>query len=96
MWLISLSQDRNLTELVSSLNVVVVVFLLVFMVCDIAEDVNFQFEFLAKKLYQYDWYLLPIRMQRIYLIFMAHTQQTPHIQGFGNIVCSREIFKKVC
>lgn len=84
-----------MATVISTLNVLIGIFVTVFAVCEIGQGVSDRFEIFEEKLTQYDWYLLPIKMQRMYLIFMAHTQQTPNIQAFGNIVCSRETFKTV-
>lgn len=46
-------------------------------------------------LYQSNWYLFPIETQRMLLIVIANAQQPIIIHGFGNVACTREVFKKV-
>lgn len=42
-----------------------------------------------------NWYRFPIETQKMLLIVMANAQQPILVQGFGNIACTREAFKKV-
>lgn len=47
-------------------------------------------------LFECDWYLFPIEIQRKYLpIILMNTQKTVKLRGFGNIDITRETFKKV-
>lgn len=41
------------------------------------------------------WYYFSLEMQKMLLIVVANTQQPIFIQGFGNIPCTRDSFKKV-
>lgn len=50
---------------------------------------------LDEKLCHCKWYLLPLKMQRIYAIVMINAQQRMVIEGFANTHCTREAFKKV-
>ena len=63
--------------------------------CEMGEMVTDQFEKFNTKLYQCDWYLFPIEVQRMLVIFMSDTQKPVFIHGYGNILCIRENFKKV-
>lgn len=47
------------------------------------------------KLCQFDWYLLPIELQRVLIVVMLGGQKSIIVRGFGNIACARETFKKV-
>lgn len=44
---------------------------------------------------QLDWYLFPIRIQRLVPMAIMNVQQPVEIKCFGNILCCREQFKKV-
>lgn len=66
-----------------------------FLICELGERVSREYETFYNKLCECDWYALSIEMQQKYLIFLAHTQQTPNISCFGNVTCTRETFKKV-
>lgn len=63
--------------------------------CEFGETVTRQFHLFDVEIYGCGWYLLPIRMQKMHLIFMMNTQQPALIQGYGNIWCTRDTFKKV-
>ena len=71
------------------------VFGLVFVACEFGERMTDQFESYGEELERCDWNLLPIEMQRMYLIFLTDTQQIKTIQCYFGIVCSRETYKKV-
>lgn len=70
-------------------------FLLSIIICEPAQWVTNNFEQCGDVLEECDWYLLPIELQRLYLIFLLDAQQPVHIQCYGGVVCSRETFKKV-
>lgn len=54
-----------------------------------------QFNLLDDALCECDWYLFPMEMQQIFITVMAGTQQPTIVQGFGNVLCTRETFSKV-
>lgn len=70
-------------------------FATVFLYCYFGECVTHQFNVFYDKLYQRNWYLFPIEMQHMLLIFMLDAQQVVLLRGYGNIVCTRDYFKKV-
>lgn len=70
-------------------------FIFILMFCELGEMVCNQFEMFNDSLEQCNWYSLPIEMQQMMIIFMANAQQPTWISGFGNILCTRDTFKKV-
>lgn len=44
---------------------------------------------------EFDWYLLPIKMQQMLPIIIIHSHQPVDIRFFGSISCSRIQFQKV-
>lgn len=54
-----------------------------------------RFEAVINKVEELDWYLLPMKIQRILPIIMINTQPLIYITCFGSITCSRETLKKV-
>lgn len=54
-----------------------------------------QFEMFNHELDQCNWYLYPIKMQRMLAIVMVNSQQTVFIRGYGNLACVRDYFKRV-
>lgn len=73
----------------------IVALVLVFLVCELGEMVTSQYESLNDELHQCDWYLFPVGMQRMLVIFMSYTQQPVLIRGYGNVRCVRVSFKNV-
>lgn len=89
------AETPDIAQLVGLFNVLLGVLMVVFIACECGERVTGQFETLEDTLTKCNWYSYPIEMQRIYLIFLAHTQQTSNIQSYGSITCTRETFKMV-
>lgn len=54
-----------------------------------------QFYEFNDRLCECDWYLLSSDVQQLYLMFIKNTQEPVHIRCFGNLECTREVFKKV-
>lgn len=55
-----------------------------------------RFEEIDDKINELDWYLLPMKIQRMLPTFMINTQQSTLITCFGSLTCSRETLKMVC
>lgn len=65
------------------------------LICEFGEMVRNEFEIFDNEICQCNWYYFPIKIQRMFVIVIANTQQLEILQAFGNIPCTREIFKKV-
>lgn len=63
--------------------------------CDFGQKLIDQFELFEMKMYRCKWYLLPIKMQRIFAIAMMNVQQSTAVQSFGYIELSRETSRMV-
>lgn len=63
--------------------------------CEFGAMVTEQFDVFDDEIYFCNWYLLPIKMQKMHLIFIQNTQEPAVIRGYANIRCTREIFKMV-
>lgn len=74
--------------------IVPVIALMVFL-CDVAQSLTNKFDKFNDDVWQLNWYLYSTEVQQVYLIFGASTQQSVNIQGYGNIICTRETLKKV-
>lgn len=82
-------------ELSITLAILFVVFAYLYMFCELGEKVSKQFEMFDDALSQCNWYAFPLKIQRILIIFMANSQDPAFLRGYGNILCTRETFKKV-
>lgn len=63
--------------------------------CEFGEWVTNKFNCFDDEIYRCDWYLLPLNTQKLHLILMQNTQQPALIEGYANIWCLRDTFKKV-
>lgn len=70
-------------------------FAIIFAFCEMGAQATHQFHALNEELCQVKWYLLPIEVQRMMLIFMSDAQQPMFLRGYGNILCTRDAFKNV-
>lgn len=87
--------DTNQMDTINCMFELVWSFVAIFLICEFGGMVTDRFEKFYDDLCQCNWYLYPMEIQRIYLIFMVNAQQPTMIQGFANIVCTREYYKKV-
>lgn len=63
--------------------------------CEHGQMVANNFEMLHEEYGRVNWYFLPIEMQKMFLVLMAHNNRLTTIRGYGNILCIRGTFKKV-
>lgn len=70
-------------------------FILIFFLCEFGEIVATQFDMFHVEFSKCKWYLLPLEMQRMLLILLADVQPMT-IRGYGDVMCTRVTFKKVC
>lgn len=54
-----------------------------------------QFDAFHEKFCQCNWSLLPVDMQKTFLVALSNTQQAPEIRGFGDAICTRPAFMQV-
>ena len=85
----------NPTELLNSFMGVVWTFLTIFMFCEMGEHVTHQFKIFHEKIYQTNWYLFEIDIQRLLVIMLSGTQRSACIHGYAYTICTRKAFKKV-
>lgn len=57
--------------------------------------VTSQFDAFDEELGQCNWDLFPMKLQRIHLVVMVNAQQPTTVNGFGNLICTRESMKRV-
>lgn len=70
-------------------------FMVIFLLCNYGEQVTSEIEEIHDNLYDCDWYLFPIKEQRMMQLILVTAQQPINLQGFGNILLTRDTFKKV-
>lgn len=70
-------------------------FMMVLFASEIGQRFSNTFEKIDDKINEFDWYLLPMEVQRILPIIMINTQRPTFITCFGSSTCSRDTFKKV-
>lgn len=63
-------------------------FIQVFVLCDLSERVNNNFNEID--FYQCNWYEFPIHIRRLIPTIILYTKKPIILEGFGNIKCTRE------
>lgn len=70
-------------------------FVMIFCSCEIGERVTEQFDVFDITVKQCQWYLMPIELQRMFVIVLSSSQQPVYLHGYGDIQCTRASFKQV-
>lgn len=70
-------------------------FVLLFILCELGERVRIRFEEIDNEINNMNWYLYPIKIQRMLPTMQMMSQQDVQLTAFGNFPCSRDNFKRV-
>ena len=70
-------------------------FLFVFISCELCERLMGEYDDIGYVICQFDWYLLPIKIQKTLPTIIINAQQAVDIQCFGSTNANRESFQKV-
>lgn len=70
-------------------------FCVIFITCEMNQQLTNDYEDIEYVIGQFDWYLLPADVQRILPIIVINAQQAVNIQCFGSTNANRESFQKV-
>lgn len=89
------SPDSSLLLMIMLILTIIVVFGLLFVICEFGERLMNKFEEFNDGLCECQWYFHPIGLQRMYLTFGVETQQPVYIRGYGNVSTTRDTMKKV-
>lgn len=87
--------DSKSFEAMILLILILWIFQLDFVTCESGERVINQFDKFGLEAGQCEWNKLPIKMQRMYLIFLSDVQQPKNFQSYAGIKCTRDTFKQV-
>lgn len=66
-----------------------------FSCCEISQRASNAYEGVENRIYQIDWYLLPIKIQTMLPSVMLYSQQSFTVRFFGSYSCNRERFLQV-
>lgn len=66
-----------------------------YLFCRGGDELTNRFASVSNQAYQFDWYLLPIEMQRCLMLMMMASQKNVYIRGAGGTQCTRDTYKKV-
>lgn len=72
-----------------------VVISFIFLICEPGTKMSIQFAAYGEQVEQSAWYLLPIELQRMYMIFVSYTQNPIKLSSYGGIGCERVTSKVV-
>lgn len=67
----------------------------VYFLCEIGDNVTQRYENVSRTVYQLNWYMLPLNMQRKLPSILAMTEKNIFIRGFARFHCTRTIFSQV-
>lgn len=63
--------------------------------CELSQQMNLAFDECNDIINQFEWYLLPSKMQKMLPFFMQLAQQPVNMKCFGSVACDRESLKYV-
>lgn len=86
---------ENLAVLITSFDALATACLYIFFWCESGKMVTSAFAMFDHELWQCEWYSFPIETQRMVQFFMLVTQDPAVLCGYGNIICTRDTFKRV-
>ena len=64
--------------------------------CEFGHQVTQRFDDLHDTVFGMAWYLLPLEMQKTIPMIISMAQKEVHLEAFGGVHCTREVFMKVC
>lgn len=70
-------------------------FIQMFGLCDLGENVTTRFSQIEDKICTCEWYIFRTNVQKILPILIRSAQKPVIVQGFANLTCTRDAFKKV-
>lgn len=70
-------------------------FLALFLICESGDQISQAFARSYNELDQFDWYLFPTDIAKLYLSFLLDAQQPINFHCFARILCARDTFKRV-
>lgn len=94
----SLFQSHNahdLKVLISPIFVLINALVSVFITSEITERISSEFDEINDMISEFDWYLFPLKMQKMLPLIMMSAQQTVEFEIFGSFYWNRVAFKKV-
>lgn len=89
---------QNTMHLTEILNIFVMLFwasVQIFIFCELGENLTERFNRIPIIIYDSEWYNFPKDVRRALPTVMIAAQQPMVLQGFANLKCTRESFKKV-
>lgn len=85
----------KLVMLVITMFQVFYAFGVMFIGCELCQQINLAFDGCNDVFAQFKWHLLPAEIQRMFPFIIHYTQQPVNINCFGSWACNRETFKCV-
>lgn len=67
----------------------------IFLFCEFGERISIETEEAYNELLRCNWFIFPMIVRKILPIIIIGNEKPLGIEGFGNIKCTREAFKKV-
>lgn len=87
--------DGGLMEMIRPIILDFWSFCTMFVFCHFGEIMSTRFDEIDNAMSQNEWYLFPIRTQRVFPLVISVTQQPVVICGFGNLLLTHDSFKRV-
>lgn len=90
-----LHHSDNLAVLLITMIQTFYAFSVMLIACELGQRINIAFDGCAEMINQFDWYLLPAKIQQMLPLIINFAQQPVIIKCLGSAACDRETFKYV-
>lgn len=90
-----LYHETNTMMLIMLIIEICYAFGLVYVGSEVGEQLSGSFDKISNVIDQFNWYLLPIGVQKMLPTIILTTKQPVVFKCFGGILCNRDVFKKV-
>lgn len=90
-----LQSSGNMANIVRPVTLIFWSFMSIFILCNYSQNVTNHFDLINDGICRCDWYKFPHKVQQMIRLIMMKSQKPIIFIGFGNILLTRETFKKV-
>lgn len=91
----TLQLQNNFTALAYRFFELFISFALLFLCCELADQISSEFEGFHGRVDAMNWYLLPLKVQKLLPLIMQYSQQPVEYECLGCLISNRDTFKKV-
>lgn len=94
-FLLQLGETVNVDEVIDVVIKSCYAFGVIFSICEFGQQLSNRFDEIHSSIWEMDWFLFPIKNQKMLTVVLAIAQQPSRVVAFGNVAVTRETCKSV-